>query len=199
LPTYPFQHQRFWPRAAENPAGLSSPGSAAEAGFWAAVDGGDAVAGAAALGADPAVDASWRAVLPALSSWRRAQRDRSVVEGWRYRVVWKPVIAPSPKQVDGSFLVLAPAVEVLGQVVQALAGFGARVVVLDPGSGERAGLTGRIRAALPEGEPVAGVVSLAALDESPLEEHSEVPAGLAVSLALVQALETSGSTPGCGC
>ncbi|MFD9074195.1 beta-ketoacyl reductase, partial [Streptomyces lasiicapitis] len=41
--------------------------------------------------------------------------------------------------------------------------------------------------------PFVGVVSLLGLDETPLEDHSAVPAGLAATVALVQALGDTGS------
>ena len=46
LPTYAFQHQRFWPQARRvlTPVGGDGTGTAAEAWFWAAVEGGDAAA-----------------------------------------------------------------------------------------------------------------------------------------------------------
>jgi acyl transferase domain-containing protein len=155
LPTYPFQHQRFWPQPVDRPEVDSS----LEAGFWAAVDGGDAAAVAAALDAGPVVDSSLRVVLPALSSWRRAQRDRSAVDAWRYRTVWKPVATPAPRPVNGSWLVLAPAGGVLGSVVEVLQAMGAKVTVLDPGTGGRAELAARILAALAGRELVVGGVA----------------------------------------
>jgi hypothetical protein len=46
-------------------------------------------------------------VLPALAAWRRRERDQSTVEGWRYRVVWRPVPDPGPGVLGGLWLVAA--------------------------------------------------------------------------------------------
>ena len=65
-------------------AGGDGASSEAEAGFWAAVEGGDvrALSDALAVGGEQPL----AEVLPALAAWRRRERDRSVTAGWRYRV-----------------------------------------------------------------------------------------------------------------
>ena len=70
LPTYAFQHERFWPSA----PGRSPATSSDETGFWAAVDAGDLDTLAEELAVDqtaPLAD-----VLPALSAWRRRRQRR---------------------------------------------------------------------------------------------------------------------------
>ena len=59
---------------------------AAEAQFWAAVEGGDVAGLAAALAVDE--QSGWARCCPALASWRRRERGESAVAGWRYRVSW---------------------------------------------------------------------------------------------------------------
>src|SRR5262249_4375417 len=53
---------------------------------------------------------------------------------------------------------------------------------------DRAGLGASLREALAEGVGLRGVLSLVALEESALPAHPAVPTGLALTLALVQAL-----------
>ncbi|MGI3222892.1 SDR family NAD(P)-dependent oxidoreductase [Streptomyces sp. GTA36] len=86
LPTYPFQHKRYWlaPATDEAPAAAGP----AESGFWQAVESEDSDSLAADLGIEPADLAP---VLPALSSWRRRNRDRSALDRLRYRIAWHPV------------------------------------------------------------------------------------------------------------
>ncbi|NUP40051.1 MAG: acyltransferase domain-containing protein, partial [Streptomyces sp.] len=107
LPTYAFQHQRYWPEAA-----VAAPGGAADpvdAEFWAAVERQDLGALAADLDVDLDVDgAALESLVPALSSWRRQRRERSVVDGWRHRVTWKPLTGVPEGVVSGTWLAVVP-------------------------------------------------------------------------------------------
>ncbi|MGW7759025.1 SDR family NAD(P)-dependent oxidoreductase, partial [Streptomyces violaceusniger] len=152
LPTYAFQHERFWlESAAAQPAT-----SAVDAAFWDAVERGDTQA----LGVDE--EQSLSAALPALASWRRARREESAVDAWRYRVTWTPVVGPS-SQLSGLWLVVIEPDGAETDVVAALRAAGAEVRVvtveeLDAG-------------------PVAGVVSLLSVE---------------ATVSLVQALGVAG-------
>ena len=57
-------------------------------GFWDPIDRGDTVGLATRLGVPVT---TLEPLLPALVSWRARGRERSLVDGWRYRVTWKPV------------------------------------------------------------------------------------------------------------
>ncbi|WP_435846624.1 type I polyketide synthase, partial [Streptomyces chrestomyceticus] len=197
LPTYAFRHQRFWPEA---PAALSAntsatgrdgAGSAAETAFWSAVESGDLEQLADTLAVDG--DRPFHQVLPALTQWRRRDLERSTTAGWRYRMVWEPVAEPDPGALTGTWLVVVPAQQAAAELAQgcteALSARGAEVAVVEVPAGtvDRAELAALLgKAADPTA--VSGVLSLLALDESPLPDHSAVPAGLAATLALVQAL-----------
>jgi acyl transferase domain-containing protein len=106
LPTYAFQHQRYWftprPRHGTGP-GTAEAGAVAEARFWAAVEGQDVVGLAAALAVE---DRKLGEVLPALAAWRRREQDTSVTAAWRYRVSWVPVADPGPGLVTGTWLLV---------------------------------------------------------------------------------------------
>ena len=205
LPTYAFQRQRFWPGSSQVlvPAGGDGAGSAAEAGFWAAVEGGDVQGLARTLGAGAGPE-SLGQVVPALAAWRRRERDRSVTSGWWYRVAWVPVPGPGPAVLSGKWLVVVPAELADGELaagcVRAMSAGGAEVVVLEVAAGEldRGMLAGRIGAVLTEvtlgdaGAGVSGVVSLLGLAEGPVPGYPVVAAGLAGTVALVQGLGDAG-------
>ncbi|WP_344599153.1 SDR family NAD(P)-dependent oxidoreductase, partial [Streptomyces violaceusniger] len=152
--------------------------------FWDVVERGDVAALAAELAVDPGL--SLGEVLPALSSWRRQESVRSAVDGWRYRVVWKPVTERSAAGVSGGcWAVVVPGGEAEGAwatgVVRMLAGRGVDVRVVESNAADRAGVAGELRTAVGDAS-VTGVVSLLAVGEGDGES------GLLRTAALVQAL-----------
>ncbi|MGC9443292.1 type I polyketide synthase, partial [Streptomyces sp. WG5] len=133
LPTYAFQRRRFWFEPSAAVVG-NAPAVASDSWFWDAVERGDLAALAAAL--DPEDEAAWGSVLPGLAAWRRQGRERSEVDGWRYRVVWKPLGDVATGRLAGPWLVVVPAgSDVDGPVVGALAGRGAEVRRVEVESG----------------------------------------------------------------
>ncbi|WP_283843916.1 type I polyketide synthase, partial [Kitasatospora humi] len=210
LPTYAFQHQRYWLTgsrlAVPAAAGGDGASSEAEARFWAAVEGGDLTQLADTLAVDG--QRSFGEVLPALASWRRRERDRDVTGNWRYRVGWAPVTDPAPAKPAGTWLVAVPAdrsgsaAELVQACVRALTARGAQVAVVevDPGTARREQLAADLTRALPAGADqdtparVTAVVSLLGLDETPLADRPVVPAGLAGTLTLIQALTDAAIT-----
>ncbi|WP_433859674.1 type I polyketide synthase [Streptomyces kronopolitis] len=186
LPTYVFQRQRFWLEP-ETPAVDASP---EEAAFWTAVGEQDAASLAGTLGL-PGAEALDE-VLPALSSWHKNRRQRSTIDGWRYRVVWRPLPEPSAPQLDGSVWLLAiPSGYEDDALVrgarEALEEAGARTHALTVDDSD--GLAALLHAAA---GPFTGVLSLLALDERPDRTQPCVPGGLSRTLALLQALGDAG-------
>ncbi|MFE1775921.1 type I polyketide synthase [Streptomyces sp. NPDC059008] len=164
LPTYSFQHQRYWLTPPEPEAAVAR-GDGAQARFWQVVERGDAEGLAAEIGLqDP--DAL-RALLPTLSAWRRRQSERALVDSWRYQVTWQPLPQMPVGTLTGRWLVLlregAERQQSAAAAVDALGRSGAQVVTLAvrPGIG-RSDLAQRLRAAAGEGPQPAGVLSLLA-------------------------------------
>ncbi|WP_189167811.1 type I polyketide synthase, partial [Sphaerisporangium melleum] len=180
LPTYAFQHKRYWFMPGQAPSG--SPGEAmgaadADPEFWTAVEREDVTALAATLGVEDGSPLA--AVLPMLSSWRRRRRDQDTLDSWRYRVTWTPIPVSDarPPELSGTWWIAVPAAQAAGEtarrVAQALEGHGARTRLLTvPGASgtqsqhaaPRAELATVLRdelTALPAGETApAGVLSL---------------------------------------
>ncbi|QPI56491.1 SDR family NAD(P)-dependent oxidoreductase [Streptomyces malaysiensis subsp. malaysiensis] len=201
LPTYAFQQQRYWPEPAPARAAGEIGHDAVEAKFWAAVEAEDWQALAAELTVEG--DQPMSAVLPALASWRKQAREQSAVDGWRYRVTWKPLAEERSPRLSGAWLVVvpgAPATENTDTWTDAVAGVLAergadvRRIAVDTGVDGREELAERLRAALADadGTPFAGVVSLLAPAEGAHPEHPSLPAGTAAQLALIQALGDAG-------
>ncbi|MGB3443909.1 MAG: beta-ketoacyl synthase N-terminal-like domain-containing protein, partial [Actinophytocola sp.] len=177
LPTYPFDHERFWPEPSATP-----PVGRVETRFWSAVESQDVDAVATTLRLDPGDGLA--AVLPALSAWRKQFHDQATTGQWRYRITWKP-LADTPAALTGTWLLAAPpsgvADERVHAVADALREHGATVVPLTVAQPERTALAGQ----LAQAGPVDGVVSLLAMDES---DGPGLTAGLAATLTLAQAL-----------
>ncbi len=196
LPTYAFDRQRYWPEAPVRTGPATTAEDPADRQFWDAVERADADALAAAMRVDESGARALGEALPVLSEWRQRRRDESTVDAWRYRVRWKPLPAASSARLGGTWLLVASAAHVgdalVGQTIQALGEAGADVVPVTVADPDRVTLAGQL-ADLDAGA-VAGVFSLLALDEADHPERPVVPAGLAGTLALVQALGDAGIT-----
>ncbi|WP_030242256.1 type I polyketide synthase, partial [Streptomyces lavendulae] len=195
LPTYAFQREPYWPR--DPFSDLTEPADgralgATDAKFWEVVDSEDLAAFADTLGIDG--DAPLSGVLPALSAWHRRHRDRDTVDAWRYRVTWKPLTDAEPAPLSGHWLLVVPAGHTddpwAVAAARALTARGVTVssLTVDATADDRAALAQRIGETLADADAPAGVLSLLALDERPHPEDPALPAGLAATLAFVQAL-----------
>ncbi|HEU5470757.1 MAG TPA: SDR family NAD(P)-dependent oxidoreductase [Actinophytocola sp.] len=169
LPTYAFQHERFWP-VADRPA---TPDSG-DGEFWAAARD-RRLADLLGL-AEPALDA----VAPLLADWHERRQERSTVDGWRYRIAWRPLAAPDRPALSGTWWIVAPP-----GADEALVRHCAAAVTEHGGSAELVD-SGEIAARLAETGPPAGLLSLLALDDSDHPDHPGVPAGLLGTLSLIQ-------------
>ncbi|GAA2529140.1 hypothetical protein Ahu01nite_091190 [Winogradskya humida] len=197
LPTYAFQHQRYWLEASRVAAPVTygtdgEQASAAEAQFWAAVENADLTQLAATLAVDST--RSFGEVLPSLASWRRRERDRDVTANWRYRVTWAPITDPAPATLAGTWLVAVPAnlagpgAGLVQASLRALTARGTTIEVVEvaAGAARREDLAAELTTT------VQGVVSLLALDERPTPGNTLVPAGLNGTLTLLQAMADAG-------
>ncbi|WP_199578506.1 type I polyketide synthase, partial [Streptomyces sp. CRB46] len=165
LPTYAFQHETYWPdttapTARRGAAGATDP---ADAALWTAVESGDAAGLAGLLGLRDEEHASLYALLPSLSSWRRARQERAVLDAARYRVAWHPAATGGAPVLDGTWLAVTTApsrpdgdpapgspADEAAEVLDALRGHGAvvRRLVLDETHLDRDRLAETLRAAV---------------------------------------------------
>ncbi|MED7947278.1 SDR family NAD(P)-dependent oxidoreductase, partial [Streptomyces sp. BE303] len=120
LPTYAFQRRRYWPD--EAPVGRTSGPDREDADFWATVERGDLRTLADQLGVTAT---ALESLVPALATWRAQGRERSLVDGWRYRVDWEPATVSAEARLDGVWAVVGEDVHGLAEVLAAL---GASVV-----------------------------------------------------------------------
>ncbi|GAB2758412.1 hypothetical protein GCM10027199_35930 [Amycolatopsis magusensis] len=178
LPTYAFQHERYWPEPVEAAAEVEA-GDTVDAEFWAAVEREDLESLASELGVESERD-SLGALLPALSSWRSRRRVQSTVDSWRYRETWRALPGSASGALSGTWLVVVPTGYSDGEWLSAVLGPNMlRVEVAGIGREE-------IAARLPgdfEGG-FAGVISLLALDAD--------LGGVTATASLVQALGDAG-------
>ncbi|MFJ2598877.1 type I polyketide synthase [Streptomyces erythrochromogenes] len=205
LPTYAFQHQRYWP-----PTGgtdLLRGGSstvavdAVETAFWEAAERGDLAAASAVLGIDGApAQASLDDLLPVLGAWRAHRRTRAATDAWAYRTIWTAApddpatvlpagsgwlaVVPDHAADDASLAALLAGLDDLGARVE-------RLVV--PAAEGADSLAESVRTALADtDDPVSGVLSFLSFDESAHPTHRAAPRGLLATVDLLRALEAAG-------
>ena len=170
LPTYAFQHEYYWPLGSTAPV-VDTDADPADAKLWAAIERGDARELAALLRLGEEQRSSLDSLIPALSSWRAGNQEKSLLDSWRYRVLWAPVRVTGTPVLSGHIVVVTTSSVDAEPYRAVLAAHGAEVtVVLDV-------------ADVPECDLV---VSLVALDESP---SPVLTAGLEQSIALVKSIE----------
>ncbi|GAA3475650.1 type I polyketide synthase [Streptomyces yanii] len=190
LPTYPFQHRRYWLEE-ESPAQTATappPGHQVGHAFWQAVEEGDRDGLGTLLGVDPE---DLGPVVPALSDWHRRQTEAATVDFWRYRVEWQPLPGTASAPLQGSWLLVAPAgAEPAAALANALAAYKTDLIRVETHDTQRAHLTERLRTAA-EGKPIAGVLSLLAFDD---RERRADQDHLVDAVALLQALADAGVT-----
>ncbi|MET7766995.1 SDR family NAD(P)-dependent oxidoreductase, partial [Streptomyces sp. NPDC005355] len=208
LPTYAFQHQRYWlapptPRADANATGHDL----AETQLWDAIEELDVDTLTSTLRLEkgsPGIDALLPA-LPVLSAWRRQHREQNVIDSWRYRTTWQhlpdPAAAPA---LTGNWLLIVgsgledhPAVHAAGQALDAH-GAASETLSIDGAAIDRDALARQLTR-LADGTEPAGILSLLAFDESPHPDYPAVPTGLAATAILVQALSDTGISPPLWC
>ncbi|MER6092961.1 type I polyketide synthase [Streptomyces bluensis] len=190
LPTYPFQHERYWPEPADAVV-VSGDGESGDAEFWAAVEREDLAALAARL--DIGTDALG-GVVPALSAWRSRRRARSLADALRFRETWQPLPTAPAAGPSGTWLVVLPAdgpdndSAWLDAVTGALGPDTVSVRLgKRPARGELAEELSRLTA---DGTRFTGVLSLLAGTDA--TRWTSVPVGLVDTAVLLQAMDDAG-------
>ncbi|MFG3422677.1 type I polyketide synthase [Micromonospora sp. NPDC048063] len=208
LPTYAFDHQRYWldgSGGVDLESLLQGAADPSDASFWAAVERGDLTALAETVAtedtpAHEALDALLPA-LPLLTSWRRQRRRQSDIDSWRYQDTWKPLTGVTNRGMSGTWVVVMPTGDIVepwqDACVEAFTTAGATLVPVAVSTSDvDRDLLGKLLqealAAAPGGDQgaaeVTGVISLLAFDELAHPLHPSVPGGFAATVALFQAL-----------
>ncbi|MFC8126207.1 type I polyketide synthase [Streptomyces sp. NPDC057302] len=197
LPTYAFQHKHYWLERAVATAALSGGHGAAEAHLWQAIEELDLGLLAETLRSEEGSEQAVRALepaLPVLSAWRRRHQEQATVDSWRYRVTWKHLNDAKAPELGGDWLLFVPDGEAEHPAVRATAqtleehGATVRTHLVETGRARRESLAAVDTAGL------TGIVNLLSLVEEPHPEYRSVPAGLAATTTLIQALDDNGTT-----
>ncbi|MFF1714423.1 type I polyketide synthase [Streptomyces sp. NPDC058268] len=159
LPTYAFQHRRYWIDAAPQGAAAGA-GTAPEARFWTAVEEQDLDRLAADLRVGDDGLAALKSLLPALAGWRRQQRRH-------LRLSWEPVADPAGPVRAGTWLVAVPEGTSSARLLRALESPLGQVVPVpvDVASASAEEVAQALHVALAETPEADGVLSLLALSD----------------------------------
>nr|WP_053161338.1 type I polyketide synthase [Streptomyces caatingaensis] len=200
LPTYPFQHQRYW-------LSTTTPGSTAantrhelhaiDAQFWETVSNQDADALATTLDVPP--DTPLPELLPALHAWHQQQQQQNTITNWTYTITWKPLPPPTtPPHLHGTWLIPHPedhtSLPLTQNILNVLHQHGAHTITLPLNHTHTnpEALAQHLNHTLTtHNQPphtLTGLLSLLPLDETPHPDHPTLPTGLTLTLTLIQTL-----------
>ena len=186
LPTYAFQHQRYWLAPTPKTAEVSGP---ADGALWKAVDEDAVDTVAQVLGISDAHDAaSLGSVVRALRQWRSDLGVRSEANRLRYRVGWGKVSPQTVPQTRRRWLVLVSAEQSDDVWITGLSARYAEaveVLTVDPSELDRDSLSTFFTAAAQA--HCDGIVSFLAADERPHREFPGISVGLLSTLLVAQA------------
>jgi polyketide synthase 12 len=204
LPTYPFQRRRHWldePTTEDTSSAAESTTSPAQgvvdSAFWTLVERTDAAALAREL--EVTDEQSLHELLPSLVAWRKRRQEAAQVDGWRYRIAWRPLAAAPGPRLSGTWLLVVPAgpaaAHATAPVAAALRKRGAEVAewTVDAAGADRTVLADRLRELSGGDRRIDGVLSLLPLDDTLHPQYPAVPSGLGATLALVQAMADAGT------
>ncbi|MFJ3714175.1 type I polyketide synthase [Streptomyces sp. NPDC090053] len=193
LPTYAFQHQRYWPRSRPQVPTPDSALNRTDAPFWDLVARGDLGTFTTAL--DVEADAPLGDVMSALDAWQRRREHAASVDGLTYRITWTPTGPVKTTHIRGSWLIVEPdtagdaesAEDLWPQALtDALTTRGVQVHRLRLGATDldRDVLAARLAAF----EDCGRVVSFLGQDDTDHADHPGLALGLVATTVLVQAL-----------
>ena len=192
LPTYPFQHERFWPTRAEIVPG-SDAVDGPEGRLWELVACEDVTGVAGLLGTDEDEPiGGMEGLVSLLGSWRREVEESSFVESCRYAMRWVS-LTPAHATTSGLWaLIRSDACEngAVTALAEALRARGAETVVVDIGVGvTRETVADRIEAVVGDRmEELTGVAGLLGWEE----DGDGAVGGLWELVVLVQGLADLG-------
>ncbi|UUU39570.1 type I polyketide synthase [Streptomyces sp. NBC_00162] len=200
LPTYAFDHQRYWLQEAESATEAADAAEGADSDFWAAVEHADLDSlGELLEMASTDQRSALGTVVPVLAQWREKRRERSTAEKLRYQVTWQPLEREAAGVPSGRWLVVAPSARpddgVTDALLAELTGLGLGMVLLevDEPDGTRKRLAERLAGVLAEHD-LTGVLSLLAMDQQTGSGPKDPTAVTASTLALIQALGDNNAT-----
>ncbi|MEV4492460.1 type I polyketide synthase [Micromonospora coxensis] len=183
LPTYAFDHERYWPEPVVLDLDPRPTADTADGEFWAAVESDEPTALAAVLGVDAERGTALADLLPALAAYRGRRRRRDELDALRYRGTWTRIDPPPATAPAGACLVVADPDAATGTLLAALATAGLSPVRVSPHD---------LSAAVADPSP-ALVLSLLAVDPTAAPDGG-VPGPLAGTAALVRTLAEAGCT-----
>jgi acyl transferase domain-containing protein/aryl carrier-like protein len=184
LPTYAFQHRRYWIDASLRPGRPDAPSTSRESTFWSALEHADLDALATVLRVPEQDRSALSAVLPALTGLRQRQRQR-------FRIAWEPAPSPAESIASQSWLVPVADSDPVPAALEPLTRLGTRIITfkVNAATDTRAQLCRRLRALLAGVPAVDGVLSLLGSDDGTHDGCAAASAGLAATLSLSQALD----------